>query len=181
VCGFPPEYCEFGSSVTRCKKWLEETHPDIYPNYYSEDALASRIGTLSLEAQEKLEQEAAKKEAKAQAKADADAKKKQVTIKRIERTKKKHVTAIHNLDAFGIDLKKAAKLFAQRFAAGASVSKNTQGQDEIVIQGDVSDEVVDMLEEANAKGPGTSGVSILAGVPADNVVLTTDKKKKAVD
>ena len=76
-----------------------------------------------------------------------------------------------------MDLKKAAKLFAQRFATGASVSKNPQGQDEIVIQGDVSDEVVDMLEEANAKGPGGSGISVLAGVPADNVVIAADKKK----
>lgn len=36
MCGFPPEYCEFGSSITRCKTWLEETHPDVYPKYYSE-------------------------------------------------------------------------------------------------------------------------------------------------
>ena len=36
VCGFPPEYCEFGSSITRCKTWLEQTHPDVYPEYYSE-------------------------------------------------------------------------------------------------------------------------------------------------
>lgn len=180
ACGFPPEYCEFGSSITRCKTWLEQTHPDVYPKYYSEDALASKIGTLSLEAQEKLDKEAAKKEAKAAAKADADVKKKQatkVTIKRIERLKRKHVTSIHNLEAFGVDLKKAAKLFAQRFATGASVSKNPQGQDEIVIQGDVSDELIDMLEEANAKGPGSSGISILAGVPPDNVVIAPDKKK----
>lgn len=40
-----------------------------------------------------------------------------------------------------IDLKKAAKLFANRFATGSSVSKNNQGEDEIVIQGDVADEV----------------------------------------
>jgi len=52
------------------------------------------------------------------------------------------LTCIHNLEAFGIDLKKAAKFFAQRFATGSSVSKNPQGQDEIVIQGDVWEEVV---------------------------------------
>ena len=47
----------------------------------------------------------------------------------------------------------------------------------LFIQGDVSDEVIDMLEEANAKGPGGSGISILAGVPPDNVVVAADKKK----
>ena len=40
-----------------------------------------------------------------------------------------------------VDLKKAAKLFANKFATGASVSKNPQGEDEIFIQGDVADEV----------------------------------------
>jgi translation initiation factor 1 (eIF-1/SUI1) len=78
----------------------------------------------------------------------------QVTIKRIQRNKNKYVTAIHGLEAFGalfillrslpasiriyawveVDLKKAAKLFAQKFATGASVTKNAQGFDEIVVQ-----------------------------------------------
>ena len=42
------------------------------------DALTSKVGTLSLEAQTKLEKDTAKKEAKAEAKAEAEAKKKQV-------------------------------------------------------------------------------------------------------
>jgi density-regulated protein len=33
-----------------------------------------------------------------------------------------------------VDLKKAAKLFAQKFATGSSVTKNAQGLDEIVVQ-----------------------------------------------
>jgi density-regulated protein DRP1 len=43
---------------------------------------------------------------------------------------------------FGVDLKKAAKQFASKFATGSSVSKNPQGEDEIVIQGDVGDDIV---------------------------------------
>jgi len=76
------------------------------------DALQAKLGTMSLEAQNKLEKDIAEKEAKADARADAALKKKlssQVTIKRIERNKRKHVTSIHGLEAFGIDLKKAAK------------------------------------------------------------------------
>ena len=159
------------------------------------EALQAKIGTLSLEAQTKLEKDAAKKEAKAEAKADAALKKKlasqvcglepiapslcqllinfsQITIKRIERTKRKYVTAIHGLEAFSIDLKKAAKQLAGRFATGASVTKNAQGLDEIVVQGDVSDEILEMLEK---------GEGVLKGVPIANVELVEDKKKKSGD
>ncbi|KII94522.1 hypothetical protein PLICRDRAFT_127522 [Plicaturopsis crispa FD-325 SS-3] len=175
ICTFPPEYCEFGSHFTRCKEWLHEEHPDLYDQYYSDEALQAKVGTLSLEAQTKLEKDTAKKEAKAEAKADAALKKKmviQVTIKRIERNKRKHITAIHGLEAFDIDLKKAAKQFAQKFATGASVTKNAQGFDEIVVQGDVSDEIVDMLE---------AGAGVLKGVPAKNVDVVEEKKKKGGD
>jgi len=176
VCSFPVEYCEFGNHVTRCKDWLEEKYPEIYPKYYSQDALTTKVGTLSLEAQTKLEKDTAKKEVKAEAKADAEAKKKQaskITIKRIERTKRKHMTSIHGLEAFGVDLKKAAKMFATRFATGSSVSKNAQGIDEIVVQGDVSDEVLEMIEDAEKAKTG-----VLKDVPSGNVVLVEEKKKK---
>ncbi|KAJ3815130.1 translation initiation factor SUI1 [Lentinula aff. lateritia] len=175
VCTFPVEYCEFGSSLTRCKEWLHDHDLEAYSKYYSDEALQAKIGTLSLEAQSKLEQETAKKEAKAGAKADAALKKKlasQVTIKRIERNKRKHVTSIHGLEAFDIDLKKAAKQFASKFATGASVTKNPQGLEEIVVQGDVSDEVLEMIE---------GEVGILKGIPADNVEIVEEKKKKGGD
>ena len=114
----------------------------------------------------------------------------QVTIKRIARNKNKYVTSIHGLEAFGksssmifmstlhwptltvttgVDLKKAAKLFAQKFATGSSVTKNNQGLDEIVVQGDVSGDIVEMIED---------GVGVLKGVPKDNVVEIEEKKKK---
>ena len=116
VCSFPLEYCEFGSSLTRCKEWLKAERPDEFDKYYSDgkllpfppsvsfvldkgypsrgiyflennrpktdilflslEALQAKIGTLSLDAQTKLEKEALKKEAKADAKADAALKKK---------------------------------------------------------------------------------------------------------
>jgi hypothetical protein len=44
------------------------------------EALQAKVGTLSLEAQTKLEKDTAKKEAKAEAKADAALKKKMVRI-----------------------------------------------------------------------------------------------------
>jgi density-regulated protein len=93
------EYCEFGSSITRCKEWLQKEHPDLFDKYYSDglsptfnvswlrrteggrvEALQAKVGTLSLEAQSKLEKDTAKKEAKAEAKADAALKKKMVRL-----------------------------------------------------------------------------------------------------
>ncbi|KAL0950419.1 hypothetical protein HGRIS_010372 [Hohenbuehelia grisea] len=143
--------------------------------FFFSEALQSKIGTLSLENQAKLDKDTAKKEAKAEAKANAELKKKlasQITIKRIERTKRKHVTSIHGLEAFGIDLKKAAKQLASKFATGASVSKNPQGLDEVVVQGDVAYEIVDLIEE---------GVGVLKGIPADNVEVVEEKKKKSAE
>jgi density-regulated protein DRP1 len=49
------------------------------------------------------------------------------------------------LDIFGVDLKKAAKMFANKFACGSSVAKNNQAQDEIVVQGDFSDDILKMI------------------------------------
>jgi density-regulated protein DRP1 len=83
------------------------------------------------------------------------------------------LTSSHNVDNIvGIELKKAAKLFAQKFATGSSVTKNPQGLDEIVVQGDVSDEILEMIE---------GQVGLLKGVPKENVVLTEEKKKKGGD
>ncbi|KAG8937094.1 Translation machinery-associated protein 22 [Tulasnella sp. 419] len=144
------------------------------------DALQSKLQSLSVEARQKLEKDTAKKEAKAEAKADAEAKKKKaakVTIKRIERNKRKFVTSIHGLETFGIDLKKAAKLFAQTFATGSSVTKNPQGQEEIVVQGDVSDDILEIIEDAESGGGGQLA-ALLKSVPADNVVCIEEKKKK---
>lgn len=79
-------------------------------------------------------------------------------------------------------MKKAAKLFAQRFATGGSVTKNAAGIDEIVVQGDVSQEIYDMVVEANdssgAGGKGKKGLDVLKGVLVDNIELVEEKRKK---
>lgn len=72
----------------------------------------------------------------------------------------------------GIDLKKAAKFFGKRFATGSSVAKNPQGKDEIVIQGDHSDDIMELIEEK---------VDFLANVPEDNVEQVEEKKKKSAE
>lgn len=92
----------------------------------------------------------------------------QITIKRIERTKRKHVTAISGLEQFSIDLKKAAKQLAGKFATGSSVAKNPQGLEEVVVQGDVAEEVKEMIEK---------GEGVLKGIPVGAVKIVEDKKK----
>ena len=45
--------------------------------------------------------------------------------------------------ALDVNLKKASKLFAQKFSCGSSVS----GEDEIIVQGDVTDDLIDLILE----------------------------------
>lgn len=108
------------------------------------------LSGLSLEKQEELDRKRMKEEAKAARLLQKKLSSK-VTIKKIDRSKRKHVVAIQGLEVFEIDLKKLSKTFASRFATGASVTKSVEGKDEIVIQGEVADEVeeyiLELLEE----------------------------------
>jgi len=89
-----------------------------------------------------------------------------ITIKRCERTKRKHQIIVTGLDQYEIELKKAAKLFSSRFACGSSVTKNAAGVEEIVVQGDVQEEIKELILK-NYKN-----------IPADVIELTQDKKAK---
>jgi density-regulated protein DRP1 len=53
------------------------------------------------------------------------------------------MTVVKGLSTYGIDLKQAAKFFAGKFACGASVT----APDEIVIQGDVKDELFELIPD----------------------------------
>jgi hypothetical protein len=63
------------------------------------------------------------------------------------------------------------------------VTKNAAGIDEIVVQGDVSQEIYDMIVEANEGGGdggkgGKKGLDVLKGVLVDNIEMVEEKKKK---
>lgn len=150
ICTFPPEYCEFGGAAKRCKEWLEKEHEELYEKLYGVDSLDKKTSSLSLEKQEEIDRKIKKDQAKEEAKAEREHQKKlssKVIIKRIERSKRKHVVAVAGLEVFGIDLKKIAKTLASKFATGASVTKTPEGKDEIIIQGDVADEVEEYVTE----------------------------------
>jgi density-regulated protein len=133
------------------------------------EALAQNLSSLSVKVQERSEKDAAKKAAKAEAKEEREAEKRassKVIIKRIERNKRKYVTAVSGLEAFGLDLKKVAKEFGKKFATGSSVTKVPGGGEEITVQGDVSAEIEEYI------------LDTYKDVPEDNVEMIEDKKKK---
>ncbi|EHK98773.1 eIF1-like protein [Glarea lozoyensis ATCC 20868] len=146
------------------------TEPQSRIVTYCGDALAAATSTLSVDARKRAEKDAHKKALKAEA---LEAKQAQqissskVLIKRIERNKRKYVTAVSGLEAFGLDNKKVAKEFGKKFATGSSVSKVPSGGEEIVVQGDVSEEIEEFLLEKYDV------------IPEDNIELIEDKKKKA--
>ncbi|KAK6201517.1 translation initiation factor SUI1 [Scheffersomyces amazonensis] len=176
VCSFPPEYCEFGVSLKKCQEWLEDANSELYDKLYGEEALSQKFSsTLSVEKQEKINAELAKKQLKEEAKQERELQRKlqsKITIKRIERNRRKHVITITGLELLEMDLKKLAKQFASKFATGATVSKNAEKKDEIIIQGDVSDETKEELEKIlNDKG--------LKGIEIEQIDDKKLKKKAA--
>ncbi|TGZ77400.1 eIF1-like protein [Ascodesmis nigricans] len=136
------------------------------------EAVEAAMSNLSVDAKEKAvkaEEAASKRAEKEAAKAEREAAKKassRVILKRVERTKRKHVIVVSGLEAFGLDLKKVAKDFGKKFACGSSVTKNPSGGEEIVVQGDLSDDILEFIEE---------NYSV---VPVDNIDQVEDKKKK---
>ena len=56
--------------------------------------------------------------------------------------------------------------FRKKFATGSSVTKTASGGEEIVVQGDNSDDIFDWVVD-------------VGGVPEDNVECIEDKKKKS--
>lgn len=179
--------------MKKCKEWLEKTHPDMHEKLYSQgtyiptshptprrtsipephnpaEAVEASMATLSVDAQKRAAKDAQKKEAKAAAAEARDHEKKmtsKVLIKRVERNKRKYVTAVSGLEAHGLDLKKVAKDFGKKFATGSSVTKTASGGEEIVVQGDVSDEIYDWITET------------YEDIPEENIDCIEDKKKKS--
>ncbi|CAG8610565.1 4959_t:CDS:2 [Funneliformis caledonium] len=140
----------------------------MFEKLYSQTSLENSVAKVSLKDKPVNDAED-KKKAKEAAKIERELKKKmssKVVITRIARNKRKSVTSVYGLQNFDIDLKKAAKSFASKFACGSSVVKNNQGNDEIVVQGDVSDDLFDYILET------------WPDVPEDNIELTEEKKSK---
>ncbi|KAK7745238.1 Translation machinery-associated protein 22 [Diatrype stigma] len=75
------------------------------------EALEAATASLSVEAQKRAAKDAQKKAAQAEKAEQKQASKianSVITIKRVERNKRKYVTAVQGLEAFNLDLKKVS-------------------------------------------------------------------------
>uniref|UniRef100_A0A336M8S0 Density-regulated protein n=1 Tax=Culicoides sonorensis TaxID=179676 RepID=A0A336M8S0_CULSO len=143
-CTMPIEYCEFYPEYTKCKLWLEKN----LPNEFEKVKLDCSSASTEVEGENNSNVDDDKKRQKRGGKGIIKTKKKddlpkKLCLSRAPRGKKKSVTVVVGLNSFGIDLKVAAKYFGSKFACGASVT----GEDEIVIQGDVKDDLFEVIPE----------------------------------
>jgi density-regulated protein DRP1 len=160
ICSAPPEYCEFGSNKQRttCREWLQETDRELFLEIYGASEAPEAPANKPNAPESGLEPEPEPKNPKQKPS-------KSVKITIIERSKRKRITQIFGLENFGVDLKKASKMFASKFAASAAVSKNAAGADEILVQGDCSFEITDFIIDN-------------FNVPEQAIVITEGKSKK---
>ncbi|KAI4536214.1 hypothetical protein MG293_013606 [Ovis ammon polii] len=145
VCSLPTEYCEYMPDVAKCRQWLEKNFPNEFAKLTVENSPKQEAGIS--EGQGTAGEEEEKKKQKRGGRGQIKQKKKtvpqKVTIAKIPRAKKKYVTRVCGLATFEIDLKEAQRFFAQKFSCGASVT----GEDEIIIQGDFTDDIIDVIQE----------------------------------
>ncbi|KAK0174766.1 hypothetical protein PV327_010497 [Microctonus hyperodae] len=137
-CSLPIEYCEYYPEYEKCKQWLERNLPTEFEKMKLVEDGVSDLGTGDDE--KKRQKRGGKGMLKTKKKEDVP---KLVTVSRAPRGKKKSVTVVTGLSTFDIDLKVAAKFFGSKFACGSSVT----GDDEIVIQGDVKDDLFDVIPD----------------------------------
>lgn len=119
-CTLPTEYCEF----TDCAKKAQVNQTEGASVSEAEHKRQTRGG--------KAQGPKAKKQAE-----------KKLEVFRSNRGKKKFVTVVIGMATCGVDLKEASKLFSKKFACSSSVT----GADEIVVQGDVKDELIEFIPE----------------------------------
>ncbi|KFD51248.1 hypothetical protein M514_07848, partial [Trichuris suis] len=135
-CSLPTEYCEYGPSPDRCREWMKKHLPILFAELSANVELAETAS----DTEEKKRQ---KRGGKAAVKPKKLAGTQPIILARAPRGKNKFVTIVSGLSSYSINLKIASKYFAQKFACGSSVT----GPDEIVIQGDVKDDLFDLMPE----------------------------------
>ncbi|XP_055606450.1 density-regulated protein homolog [Uranotaenia lowii] len=162
-CSMPLEYCEYYPDYEKCKQWLGKHLPDEFARIKLGGSVGDGTGSaggadgkggsaapasadgddnVAGGDEDKKRQKRGGKGMMKTKKAKDDGPKK-VCLSRSARGKKKSVTVVTGLATFEIDLKVAAKYFGTKFACGSSVT----GDDEIVIQGDVKDDLFDVIPE----------------------------------
>ncbi|XP_019908558.1 density-regulated protein isoform X1 [Esox lucius] len=147
VCSLPTEYCEYMPEPAKCRQWLEKNFPDVFArmsvgpvgNTPKQDTGGGEAPPVGEEEEKKKQKRGGRGQIKQKKKTVPQ----KITIAKIPRAKKKYVTRVCGMNTFDIDLKEAQRFFAQKFSCGASVT----AEDEIIIQGDFTDDIIDVIQE----------------------------------
>ncbi|TPP40661.1 Translation initiation factor SUI1 family protein [Leishmania donovani] len=134
ICTFPAEMCEFSGIVEKCRPWLLEYAADLADA--EERGRKRRILTEKDRLEAMLEGRGVKK-----------ALERIVVLEVEKRTGRRMITSVFGMDLFGFNLKDVSRDWRKRFSCGAGVRAAEEGkhQDCIDIQGNVVDQLADML------------------------------------
>ncbi|GMI94888.1 hypothetical protein like AT5G11900 [Hibiscus trionum] len=155
VCGLPPEYCEFGPEFDKCKPWLIQNAPDLYPdllkaaNANEADKVADQLQSTGISSAGSGGSSEAKQEEVKRLPGGKIKKKekKEVIIEKVVRNKRKCITTVKGLELFGVKLSDASKKLGKKFATGASVVKGPTDKEQIDVQGDISYDIVEFITD----------------------------------
>ncbi|XP_019416128.1 PREDICTED: translation machinery-associated protein 22-like [Lupinus angustifolius] len=166
ICSLPPEYCEFGSDFDKCKPWLIQNVPELYPNLVKEanekdaDNVADKLqGTGISSGVSGAGATSASKKEEVKRLPGGKMKKKErqeVVIEKVIRNKRKCITTVKGLELFGIKLSDASKKLGKKFATGASIVKGPTEKDQIDVQGDIAYDIVEFITDTWPDVPETA-------------------------
>ncbi|XP_042516244.1 translation machinery-associated protein 22-like [Macadamia integrifolia] len=172
VCSLPAEYCEFGPDFEKCKPWLIENAPDLYPdlikeanekeaNKVSEQLQSVGISSAGSDGSAPAPSGGTSTSKKEEVKRLPGGKikkkeKQEVVIEKVVRNKRKCVTIVKGLELFGIKLSDASKKLGKKFATGASVVKGPTEKEQIDVQGDISYDIVEFITDTWPDVPETA-------------------------
>lgn len=142
-CTMPIEYCEYYPGYDKCKQWLEKNLPDMFEKLMNESGNSGGGGGGGEEGGAEEERKRQKRGGKGMVKKKKVQEGPRKVVVFVAPRGKKRNTVIVGLKTFDIDLKFAAKFFGTKFACGSSVT----GEDEIVVQGDIKDDLIDLIPE----------------------------------
>nr|XP_043629211.1 translation machinery-associated protein 22-like [Erigeron canadensis] len=131
VCGLPAEYCEFGPDFKKCKPWLIQNAPHLYPlliqesNSKEAEKVSDQLQSSSIsDSATGPSGSSVPKQEPAKRLPGGKVKKKErqeVIIEKVTRNKRKSITTLKGLELFGVKLSDASKKLGKKFATGASV------------------------------------------------------------
>ncbi|CAM8987552.1 unnamed protein product [Rhodiola kirilowii] len=158
VCSLPAEYCEFGPDFEKCKPWLIQNAPELYPDLVKGaegkegDQLANQLESTKISLDGKVDTPSgsvsnAKQEYVKRLPGGKIKKKdkQQVIIEKSIRNRRKCITSVKGLELFGVKLSDASKKLGKKFATGASVVKGPTEKEHIDVQGDIAYDVVEFI------------------------------------